>query len=69
MRLPEDGPKCGPKHVATIKTNVSGSIGLLYCCVHGHDTQQDANSQESNRLFEKKGLTNRFPQKAGNFLP
>jgi hypothetical protein len=21
MRLPEDGPICGPKHVATIKSN------------------------------------------------
>jgi hypothetical protein len=30
MRLPEHGPKnVEPKHVATIKTNVSSSIGLF----------------------------------------
>jgi hypothetical protein len=29
MRLPEDGPKCGLKHVETIKTNVSSLVGLF----------------------------------------
>jgi hypothetical protein len=30
MKLPESGPQCGPKHVATIrKSNVSNSISLL----------------------------------------
>jgi hypothetical protein len=38
MRLPEDGPKCGPKPVANIKYNLCEQFDLfiyIYCCVEG----------------------------------
>jgi hypothetical protein len=56
MKLPEDGPKCGPKYlyVAVIKQSQCKQFDWLtfYCCIEGqnttnHDTQQDANSKGS----------------------
>jgi hypothetical protein len=38
MRLSEDGPIRGPKHIATIKQNQYEQFGwftFIYCCVHG----------------------------------
>jgi hypothetical protein len=40
MKLPEDGPKCGPKHVAVIKQNQHKQFDwfIFYCCVEGQNT-------------------------------
>jgi hypothetical protein len=54
MKLPEDGPKYGPKHVAVIKNSQCKQLDwfiLNICCVDGrnitnHGTQQDANSKD-----------------------
>jgi hypothetical protein len=55
MKLPEDGPSCGPKLVAVIKSNRCKQLDwfIFRCCVDGqnttnHDTQRDANSKVSN---------------------
>jgi hypothetical protein len=56
MRLPEDGPIFGPKHVAMNKTNVSSSIVifLLLCWqsnTTNHDKQQDVNIEDNSRTY------------------
>jgi hypothetical protein len=33
MKLPEDGPKCGPKHVAVIKYNQCKQLDWLFFIV------------------------------------
>jgi hypothetical protein len=33
MRLPVDGPKCGPKHVATIKRKQCDHFDVFICIV------------------------------------
>jgi hypothetical protein len=52
-KLPEVGPKYGPKHMAVIKENQYKQLDwfIFYCCVDGqnttnHDTQQDANIKD-----------------------
>jgi hypothetical protein len=57
MKLPEDCPKSGPKHVAGIKLSQRKQLVWFICfyyCVGGqdtttnHDTQQDANDKDTS---------------------
>jgi hypothetical protein len=55
MKLPEDGPKYGPKHTEVIKQNQCIQLDLyFYCCVDGLSiTKYIGNQEQLSNMWQK----------------
>jgi hypothetical protein len=53
MKMTEDGPKCGPKHVAVTKYNQCNQLDwfIFYCCVDGMNTTNHYAQQDINKIY------------------